>query len=103
VRLPLWFHCDAPAVCAASEARPSEGHARRQLARTGRAKEGCFQPLAATSKGRERLVRKPTARMTFAMPRFATRIDVRCSGRRGGYARFVTWIDVCCSRRPGAM
>jgi len=35
MRMPPWFHCGAPAVCAASEARPSEDHARRQLARTG--------------------------------------------------------------------
>jgi len=81
VRWAPWFHWDAPVVWYASKARPSEDHARRQLARTGWAKEGCFQPQPATSKRRERLVRKPTARMTFAMPRFATQIDVCCSGR----------------------
>lgn len=45
------------------------------------AKEGHPQPLPATSKGRARLVRKPTARMTFATPRFVTQIDVWGSGR----------------------
>jgi len=45
------------------------------------AQEGCFEPLRATSKGRERLMRKPTARMTSATPRFAMQIEVWGSGR----------------------